>query len=908
MKKYSLMILLGLMTMQARSADWTPGTNGWCLSSGTVPHYYRQSDSQFRVEPARPRLYFKSSDLQWLRDRRTAAYPVGDRWNDIKNDVAGVMRDYPDPALMNDAFDFWNSRRGMETAFVALLDGNSTNTQWCIQWAKAMAGKTIPPADEADDVTLCGRVYYMAIIYDWLYPSISSQDRATIRDAIVANMAVLLTCAEIKNPSYTGGHERCYGYPALAAGALAVYGDYAGAPAIVTQCRKQIMDGMFPAQAWIAADGGYHMGYGYTPCYSSCELLYLIWTSGTTDVALDDWIGENANWFIYGLLKTGQLPESGDTFGVDAMLGNVNVAYAAGIKKSGQALWYLDNNGVNCKYGYPLLQFLFLDPAVTAVAPSGMALDKIFNRAGVVISRDKWSMDGTTTHFSFKSSPFYSLNHHHRDENTFTLFYKGALALDSGYYDSYNSEHWRNYYTRTVAHNGIVVYNPNQAMNIWGGTPISNDGGQIFKIGPTISNDGLETQGTTADPRRLSEIQPGGWASLDGVTRNESRTGFVYSKGDATKAYDPAWVMLAQRETVYLRSTNRTHPVVVILDRVGSTQSASEKRFLLHTVNQPVTSGSISVNENNGGRLSTMTLYPSNATIRTIGGPSQEFMANGTNYPLNSTPLSEMTPGAWRLEVAAPAGNTVDYFLHALFVDDSGAPAIAAGSAQLLSGTNYLGVQTAGWAIIFPKASNVVASLAYAVPAGAAARHLVTGLPAGKNVSVSTNGTLICVTGAGTGGCVEFDVAAQNGVTVSVSSADADADGIPDAADPDDDNDGMPDVWETSNGLNPLSAADANADADGDGMSNLAEYIAGTNPTGVLSRFQIAGAEHQGDNLVISFQTVTGRTYSVSKSDDLATPGWSMMISNVAGTGNSLQAVDTNMPSRRFYKLGVRTP
>ncbi len=44
------------------------------------------------------------------------------------------------------------------------------------------------------------------------------------------------------------------------------------------------------------------------------------------------------------------------------------------------------------------------------------------------------------------------------------------------------------------------------------------------------------------------------------------------------------------------------------------------------------------------------------------------------------------------------------------------------------------------------------------------------------------------------------------------------------------DNDGMPDTWETANGLNPNDASDATADPDGDGRDNLTEFIEGTNP------------------------------------------------------------------------------
>ncbi|WP_143026658.1 thrombospondin type 3 repeat-containing protein [Ferrimonas sediminum] len=63
-------------------------------------------------------------------------------------------------------------------------------------------------------------------------------------------------------------------------------------------------------------------------------------------------------------------------------------------------------------------------------------------------------------------------------------------------------------------------------------------------------------------------------------------------------------------------------------------------------------------------------------------------------------------------------------------------------------------------------------------------------------------------------------------------SVDSDGDGIGNNADLDDDNDGMPDLWELQYGLNPLSGADAHIDSDGDGMTNLEEFNNGqSDPT-----------------------------------------------------------------------------
>lgn len=63
--------------------------------------------------------------------------------------------------------------------------------------------------------------------------------------------------------------------------------------------------------------------------------------------------------------------------------------------------------------------------------------------------------------------------------------------------------------------------------------------------------------------------------------------------------------------------------------------------------------------------------------------------------------------------------------------------------------------------------------------------------------------------------------------------SDTDGDGQADCVDSDDDNDGMPDTYEISYGFNPLDASDANKDADQDGLSNLKEYLLGTDPVGM---------------------------------------------------------------------------
>ncbi len=94
----------------------------------------------------------------------------------------------------------------------------------------------------------------------------------------------------------------------------------------------------------------------------------------------------------------------------------------------------------------------------------------------------------------------------------------------------------------------------------------------------------------------------------------------------------------------------------------------------------------------------------------------------------------------------------------------------------------------------------------------------------------------------------------------------------------DTDGDGLPDVWEAANGLNPLVAdtngdgvADAAADDDLDGLNNMGEYLSGTNPhdpdsnnNGVLDRDE----DRDGDGLSNGLEQFYGSDPSRSDTDD----------------------------------------
>jgi hypothetical protein len=105
------------------------------------------------------------------------------------------------------------------------------------------------------------------------------------------------------------------------------------------------------------------------------------------------------------------------------------------------------------------------------------------------------------------------------------------------------------------------------------------------------------------------------------------------------------------------------------------------------------------------------------------------------------------------------------------------------------------------------------------------------------------------------------------------------------------------------------SLAQDNVDADGDGMSNLQEYLAGTDPTNPQSNlhFSTSGASVSGMPAVtFSWLTAPGKSYTLEAQTSLGTGSWAAVATN-AGDGYVNQIVLTNYSGNsRFYRIRLQ--
>lgn len=98
------------------------------------------------------------------------------------------------------------------------------------------------------------------------------------------------------------------------------------------------------------------------------------------------------------------------------------------------------------------------------------------------------------------------------------------------------------------------------------------------------------------------------------------------------------------------------------------------------------------------------------------------------------------------------------------------------------------------------------------------------------------------------------------------------------------DADGIADAWETTN-FGGTAAVTAITDSDHDGTSDLAEYLAGTNPNDGKSTFSVSQitANPDGD-LVVQWPATSGKSYTLLTSTSLGSDDWTPIAVGIPGT------------------------
>ena len=423
----------------------------------------------------------------------------------------------------------------------------------------------------------------IALVYDWLYDQWTPAEKAILLSSIRLRLVDIL--------GDTGGFGlnnglRLVGWPhdslrAVTQGVTAVTCTIlAGKGSLYDQCVINIVPRYLARPIpWGGDDGGYAQGVEYAQwdvLWFHFEVWRMLKESVNVDIWRFPWAQNYGNFLIY-FLPPGS--PSG-VFGDGAEKNNSQMwatqsKVYAGYLPSPLSNWYARNQSGEVKQHLTFLlapqQNMDLIPATLPSATSH----------GIHIPSIGWAAmhsnldDKLRTSVYFKSSPYGSYSHSHADQNSFVIHARGKiLAVDSGYYDSYGSAHWRDWYTATKAHNAITF-----------------DGGQGQLHNNNIGSDGKNLR------------------AYGRITQFESTSMYDLVTGDARAAYD-GQLTKAVRSIVFLRPNT-----ILIFDSLAS-DIARTWEWNIHALNSMMIKSSRNIELNQDGiRL----------CIRQLSGPEVGF-------------------------------------------------------------------------------------------------------------------------------------------------------------------------------------------------------------------------------------------------------------------------------------------
>lgn len=368
--------------------------------------------------------------------------------------------------------------------------------------------------------------WYFALAYDFAYPALTAAERDLARN-IVRTCAQFSLASALKSLQSNPRDGVAFHALGKFIGALTiVLGDMPEADSWLEPALQSYLARLSP---WGGADGGYANGSSYVLWDSGESLLIwdLIERSLAIPVYQHPWVAALPRFVAYTLppgTPAGVFGDGAEIYRKEewARLGKAIMSRSP----LPLARWYEKQ-----LFGEDVSRLhLLLSPRQSTLGatafPAGEADSAHFQSIGWAALHSSLA-DRSRTSVYFKSSPYGSLNHSHADQNSFLIYAHGkTLAMDSGYYDYYNSPHWRQWYKQTKAHNAITF-----------------DGGQ----GQNLGADGL---GSSQFAGRIIDYSTS--PDYDVVT------------GDASGAYGNA-LSMAKRSLVFFRPGT-----LVIIDQLTS--------------------------------------------------------------------------------------------------------------------------------------------------------------------------------------------------------------------------------------------------------------------------------------------------------------------------------------------------
>ncbi len=650
----------------------------------------------YAVESDHPRLFFTSDDLTTIRDKCDGYFST--EYAAYKSNADADSSSVPFSSASDRAW------RIMQYSFIAQVEQDTTY----VAYARGIADAMMSSSDwYTNPYYRHFRYKGLSIFYDWNYDSLSTWGKSNYGDSLaVAGEYILnnLRSEWAATPAHSGLRQLyMLAYPGIALHSDGI--DDALAGAMCDSLRSHMYgqhQGAIAVTDLIAGDGAWYVDdyhYTYHRKHYQEDVLGYLWTAYLWGVATDDapyedsaylsnvgnWLtythAPEPNWILaptnapppnspttpavgYGGTKMGDTESSifpgystnAHTFGMIASAAQDPVL--AWLVEEYRSRWSPSYN-YECKRWYCAATIASWDTLLIEDAEdpetAGWPLAAHFDSMAMAVFRTGWDIDSTSTDiFAQVRAPRFVAydGHMHSDAGHFVI-YRGddMLAVESGAYGNRICSHSVNYQSRTIAHNCPTIYMAGEDFD-----GHANDGGQRDR------NDRLPA---VSDIHKVSDIT-GGDHRASAVMEFSDATEYAYMKINLTPAYVQAKVDTITREFVWLKPDSGEEDTswFVCFDRVSADSACQEKKWILHSHEDPTVTDSTLVQvDHRDSRLFVAPLHPVARGITEVEG----FWVDGSEYPIADNDSLRNDLGEWRVEIAPTVAAQDDWFLVAMY-------------------------------------------------------------------------------------------------------------------------------------------------------------------------------------------------------------------------------------------------
>ena len=555
-------------------------------------------------------------------------------------------------------------------------------------------------------------------VYDWCYNLLTEEEKEKIFSLAMHNMVISEFHFPFKTRAYGEGHQ--YEQKILRDSlefAIAVYDEF---PDLYNYIAGFLEAEIIPVLNMHFEEGSMH---SQGDDYGNTRFMYNLWTTTIFEkLGVNHGISEKQSEMarmniIRRRFDTGQIMRSGDKWGgtltsFDTAQTNflaynlyndpyIKKAYEISSTKT-QYKSHADHSIIQ-----PVILLILDEPDLISKPLDELPLSTYMGDGmGVMTSRTSWDENAMIVSMGVPEQ-FYS-GHQHHDAGSFEIYYKSPLALDSGYYSDISKPYRYNYTHATIAHNAMLIYNPDEVMTGAKASLLVNSGGQR-EVGYGKIYSSAEAYKAGND---IGDVL------AKGIGDNYS-----FLKGDITGAYSEEKLNEYTRSFMFLDFKESGTPgALIVLDKVNAKDASFKKTWLLHTKNEPeyldgavtseetinctckssCTHSAVKSYSNNTTKVKAInsttvnkvkrtsyiqneTLLPKNPVVSKLKGNW-----NGTLYFPEGETESDKEANGWRIEVNPSEENEVDYFLNVVSVGDEDAVTY---DSTLYECDNYLGVK-----------------------------------------------------------------------------------------------------------------------------------------------------------------------------------------------------------------------